>query len=33
LLRRQHGREHRHFGAQLHIHQRLDHGVGDEFMG
>src|SRR6202011_4352904 len=24
LLRRQHRREYRHFGAQLHIHQRLD---------
>src|SRR5713101_1766482 len=32
LLRRQHRGEHRHLGAQLHIHQRLDHGVGDEFM-
>src|SRR5712664_1266538 len=32
LLRRQHRGEHRHLGAQLHIHQRLDHGVGDKFM-
>ena len=32
LLRRQHRGEDRHFGAQLHVHQRLDHGVGDEFM-
>ncbi|MHC2601891.1 hypothetical protein ACVL92_002705 [Bradyrhizobium liaoningense] len=32
LLRRQHGREHRHLGAELHVHQRLDHGVGDELV-
>src|SRR5260370_35835918 len=32
LLRRQHRREHRHLRSQLHIHQRFDHGVGDEFM-
>jgi len=32
LLRRQHRREHRHLGAKLHIHERLDHRVGDEFM-
>ena len=32
LLRRQHRGEYRHLGAQLHIHQRLDHGVGDELM-
>src|SRR6266852_4669265 len=32
LLRRQHRGEHRHLGAQLHIHQRLDHGVGDKFV-
>src|SRR5258706_7707072 len=32
LLWRQHRREYRHFGAQLHIHQRLDHGVRDKLM-
>src|SRR6267378_5270279 len=32
LLRRQHRGEYRHLGAQLHIHQRLDHGVCDKFM-
>src|SRR5882757_2303966 len=32
LLRRQHRGEYRHFGAQLHIHQRLDHGVRDKLM-
>ena len=32
LLRRQHGGEHRDLGAELHVHQRLDHGVGDEFV-
>src|ERR1700694_5457290 len=32
MLRRQYRGEYRHFGAQLHIHQRLDHGVGDKFM-
>src|SRR6266702_1203871 len=32
LLRRQHGGEHRHFGAELHVHLRLDHGVGDELV-
>ena len=32
LLRRQHRREYRHLGLQLHVHQRLDHGVGDEFV-
>ena len=32
LLRRQHRREYRDLGAQLHIHQRLDHGIGDEFV-
>ena len=32
LLRRQHRGEYRHLGLQLHVHQRLDHGVGDEFM-
>src|SRR6266849_10293646 len=32
LLWRQHRGEYRHFGAQLHIHQRLDHGVGDKLM-
>src|SRR5437879_4970708 len=32
LLRRQHRGEYRHLGLELHIHQRLDHGVGDEFV-
>jgi hypothetical protein len=32
LLWRQHRREYRHFSAQLHIHQRLDDGVGNKFM-
>src|SRR6266404_4299907 len=32
LLWRQYRGEYRHFGAQLHIHQRLDHGVRDKFM-
>src|SRR5467141_4039014 len=32
LLWCQHRGEYRHFGAQLHVHQRLDHGVGDKFM-
>ncbi len=32
VLRRQHRGKHRHLGAQLHIHQRLDHGVGDELV-
>src|SRR6266576_2269940 len=32
LLWRQHRGEYRHFGAQLNIHQRLDHGVGNKFM-
>src|SRR3954454_19319895 len=32
LLWRQYRGEYRHFGAQLHVHQRLDHGVGDKFM-
>src|SRR5689334_21115275 len=32
LLRRQHRREHGHFGSKLHVHQRLDHGVSYEFM-
>src|SRR5260370_10675046 len=32
LLWRQHPGEYRHFGAQLHIHQRLDHRVRDKFM-
>src|SRR3954471_13297463 len=32
LLRRQHGGEYRHLGLELYVHQRLDHGVGDEFV-
>src|SRR3954453_7431320 len=32
LLWRQHGRENRNLRAKLHVHQRLDHGVGDKFM-
>src|SRR5690348_3214256 len=32
LLRRQHRGEYRHLGPELHIHQRLDHGVGDKLM-
>src|SRR6185369_10513141 len=32
LLRCQHRGEYRHLGLELHIHQRLDHGVGDEFV-
>src|SRR5882757_3614699 len=32
LLRRQHGGEYRHLGLELHVHQRLDHSVGDEFV-
>src|ERR1700712_5959028 len=32
LLRHQHRGEDRYLGAQLHVHQRLDHGVGHELM-
>src|SRR5882757_1668269 len=32
LLRRQHRGEYRHLCLELHVHQRLDHGVGDEFV-
>ena len=32
LPRRHHGGEHGNLGAQLHVHQRLDHGVGDELV-
>ena len=32
VLRRQHGREHRHLGVELHAHQGVDHGAGHELV-
>ena len=32
VMRREHDREHRHFGFQLHLHQAADDRLGDELV-
>ncbi len=32
MMRREHDREHRHFGFQLNLHQAADHRLGDELV-